>query len=115
MYYNTETGDFGLHEGDVRSYFEQAGILVIWPEPFAPRLPASKLALLLMCALSLSALTGCSSAPTAEPPLIARKPKPTPLPAAISRIKPQPSTASLQKASEWSQNSEALLNSETPK
>jgi len=39
MYYNTETGDFGLHEGDVRSYFEQAGILVIWPEPFAPREP----------------------------------------------------------------------------
>lgn len=39
MYYNTETGDFGLHEGDVRSYFEQAGVLVIWPEPFAPRLP----------------------------------------------------------------------------
>lgn len=39
MYYNTETGDFGLHEGDVRSYFEQAGVLVIWPEPFAPREP----------------------------------------------------------------------------
>lgn len=39
MYYNTETGDFGLHEGDVRSHFEQAGVLVIWPEPFAPREP----------------------------------------------------------------------------
>ena len=39
MYYNTETGDFGLTEGDVRSYFEQAGMLVTWPEPFAPREP----------------------------------------------------------------------------
>ena len=39
MYYNTETGDFGLHEGDVRSHFEQAGMLVIWTEPFAPREP----------------------------------------------------------------------------
>ena len=39
MYYNTGTGDFGLSEGDVRSYFEQAGMLVTWPEPFAPREP----------------------------------------------------------------------------
>jgi len=39
MYYNTETGDFGLHEGDVRSYFVQVGMLVFWPDPFVPRLP----------------------------------------------------------------------------
>lgn len=39
MYYNTETGDFGLHEGDVRSYFEQSGAVVVWPEPFAPHEP----------------------------------------------------------------------------
>lgn len=39
MYYNTETGDFGLHEGDVRSHFLQAGTAVTWAEPFAPREP----------------------------------------------------------------------------
>ena len=71
--------------------------------------------MLWMYALSLPVLSGCSAAPTAEPPLIARKPKPTPLPAAILQIKPQPSTASLQKASAWSQNSEAILGGETRK
>ena len=75
----------------------------------------SRLVLLLMCALSLNALTACSSAPKAEPPLIVRKPVPTPLPAAISQIKPQPSTDSLQKASAWSQSSEATLSSGMPK
>ena len=39
MYYNIETGDFGLHEGDVRSHFAQAGIAVIWGEPFSPMPP----------------------------------------------------------------------------
>ena len=39
MFYNTETGDFGLTEGDVRSYFEQSGAVVVWPEPFAPYEP----------------------------------------------------------------------------
>jgi len=67
--------------------------------------------------LSLPALSACTATPTAEPPLIVRKPKPkpTPLPAVILQIKPQPSTASLQKASAWSQASEATLSSETPK
>ena len=39
MYYNTETGDFGLSEGDVRSYFSQSESLMVWPEPFAPHEP----------------------------------------------------------------------------
>ena len=47
--------------------------------------------------------------------LTLQEPKPTPLPAAILQIRPQPSTASLQKASEWSQASGATLDDETPK
>ncbi len=39
MFYNTETGDFGLTEGDVRSYFAQSEFLIVWPEPFAPHEP----------------------------------------------------------------------------
>ena len=39
MYYNTETGDFGLSEGDVRSYFARSESLMVWPEPFAPHEP----------------------------------------------------------------------------
>ncbi len=69
----------------------------------------SRLALMWMCALSLPALSACTATPTAEPPLIVRKPRPTPLPAAILQIKRQPSTDSLHKASAWSQNSEAIL------
>ena len=47
--------------------------------------------------------------------LTLQEPKPTPLPAVILQIKPQPSTASLQKASAWSQASEATLGGVTPK
>lgn len=39
MYYNIETGDFGLHEGDVRSHFAQQEIVVIWGDPFTPMPP----------------------------------------------------------------------------
>ena len=75
----------------------------------------SRQALILMSVLGLRVLSACTATPTVEPPLIARKPKPTPLPAAILQIKSQPSTDSLQKASVWSQASEATLSDETPK
>lgn len=52
---------------------------------------------------------------SAEVPLIVQCPKPEPLPAALSRIGLQPSTASLQRASAWSLTSEALLSEEMPK
>ena len=68
-----------------------------------------------MGALSFPALSACSVTPTAEVPLIGRKPKPRLLPAAILQIKPQPSTASLQKASAWSRASEVTLEDETLK
>ncbi|AXF52923.1 MAG: hypothetical protein [Caudoviricetes sp.] len=75
----------------------------------------SRLALILICALSLPVLSACTATPTAEPPLIVRKPTPTPLPASISQISPKPSTAELQMASEWLQSSKAVLESVTQK
>ena len=36
---NVETGEWGLRPDDVKSYFEQQEILVIWGEPFEPREP----------------------------------------------------------------------------
>ena len=68
-----------------------------------------------LLALIVLALSGCASAPSAEPPLIGRKPKPTALPAAIQQIDLRPSTASLSKGLEWSQRSEAILDGETPR
>ena len=66
-------------------------------------------------ALMLLALSGCSSTPSAGPPLIARWPKPAPLPAAILQIDTRPSTDTLSRGREWSQNLELLLTGETPK
>lgn len=68
-----------------------------------------------LLSLALLALSGCASTQSAEVPLIVQCPKLGPLPAAISRIGLQPSTASLQRASQWSLSSEALLSDETPK
>ena len=65
--------------------------------------------------LMLLALSGCAQMPNAEPPLIARKPKPTPLPAAILQIDTQPSTRTLSEGQEWLQDSERILDAETPK
>jgi hypothetical protein len=44
-----------------------------------------------------------------------RKPKATPLSAAVLQVSRQPSTASLQPALKWSQDSEAILSGATPK
>lgn len=68
-----------------------------------------------LLALMLLALTGCAQTPSAEPPLIARWPKPAPLPAAILQIDTRPSTDTLSKGLQWSERSEAILSGETPK
>lgn len=74
----------------------------------------SRIALMLLL-LTCSVLPACSTKPIAEPPVIARKPKPVPLPAAVLQIERKPSTDSLQKGLEWSQRSEVILRSETPR
>ena len=68
-----------------------------------------------LLALTLLALSGCSQMPNAEPPLIARKPQPAPLPAAVLRIDLKPSTATLSKGQAWLQNTDKLLPGETSK
>lgn len=74
-----------------------------------------RLAVSWCCALSLLMLSACAAPRTPEPPVIARKPKATPLPAEISQIDVRPSTASLQPALEWSRRSVEILSGETPK
>ena len=68
-----------------------------------------------LLALILLLLTGCAQTPSAEPPLIARKPQPAPLPAAVLQIDLNPSTATLSKGQQWLQSTEKLLPGETPK
>ena len=67
---------------------------------------------LLWPALILLALTGCAQTPSAEPPLIARKPQPAPLPAAVLRIDLKPSTATLSRGQAWLQSTDKLLSEE---
>ena len=66
-------------------------------------------------ALTLLLLSGCAQTPSAEPPLIVRKPKPTPLPAAILQIDTRPSMRTLSEGRAWLQDSERILSGETPK
>ena len=68
-----------------------------------------------LLALTLLALSGCAQMPSAEPPLIARKPKPAPLPAAVLQIDLKPSTATLSRGQQWLQSTEKLLSGVTPK
>ena len=68
-----------------------------------------------LLALTLLLLTGCAQTPNAEPPLIVRKPKPAPLPAAVLQIDLKPSTATLSRGQQWLQNTEQLLPGEIPK
>ena len=67
---------------------------------------------MLLPALILLLLTGCAQTPSAEPPLIARKPKPAPLPAAVLQIDLKPSTATLSRGQQWLQNTDKLLSDE---
>ena len=63
-----------------------------------------------LLALIVLALSGCASAPSAEPPLIARKPQPAQLPAAVLQIDLKPSTATLSRGQVWLQNTDKLLS-----
>ena len=74
-----------------------------------------RLIALMLLLLTCSVLTACATKPTPEPPVIARKPKPVPLPAAVLQIERKPSTDSLQKGLAWSVRSEAILQGEMPK
>ena len=60
-------------------------------------------------ALILLLLTGCAQTPSAELPPIVRKPKATPLPAAILQIDTQPSMRTLSMGQQWLERSEAIL------
>ena len=66
-------------------------------------------------ALTLLLLAGCAQTPSAEPQLIARKPQPAPLPAAVLQIDSKPSTATLSKGQVWLQSTDKLLSGVTPK
>lgn len=65
--------------------------------------------------LTLLSLTGCASTPSAELPPIVRKPKATPLPAAILQIDTQPSMRTLSMGQQWLERSEAILLDGMPK
>jgi len=58
-------------------------------------------------------LSGCASPPNAAQPLPGRKPRPTPLPAAILQIDTAPSLSTLQAGQQWLQDSERILHVET--
>lgn len=81
----------------------------------AMNLRKNNLAAMLSCALILIVLSACGAMPSDGPLPIARKPKPTPLPAAILQIDLKPSTDTLSRASKWSQDSEVILQSGTMK
>ena len=70
---------------------------------------------MLLPALILLLLSGCAQTPSAEPPLIVRKPRPAPLPAAVLLIDLKPSTATLSKGQAWLQNTDKLLSEGMPK
>ena len=73
----------------------------------------NNLAAMLSCALISIALSACGSMPNDGPRPTARKPKPTPLPAAILQIDSKPTTDTLLRASKWLQDSEVILQGET--
>ena len=79
------------------------------------RSPIHSLSGMLFLALTLLALTGCALTPKDGPPLIVRKPRLTTLPAAILSIDLKPSTGSLSRGLQWSENSERILSDVTPK
>ena len=68
-----------------------------------------------LLALTLLLLTGCAQTPSAEPPLIVRKPQPAPLPQVVLQIDLKPSTATLSKGQAWLQSTDKLLCDEIRK
>lgn len=67
--------------------------------------------LLLLSALAMS--SGCCRAPIVQP-CTETRPKPTPLPEAISQTTQPDSTELLKRAEDWSESSRQLLDSVTP-
>lgn len=75
--------------------------------------PRNALRATLLCALISTVLSGCASPPSAAQQPLGRKPKPTPLPAAILQIDTAPSRSTLQAGQQWLQDSERILQGET--
>lgn len=75
--------------------------------------PRHALRATLLCALISIVLSGCASPPSAAQQLPGRKPRPTPLPAAILQIDTAPSRSTLQAGQQWLQDSERILQGET--
>lgn len=85
------------------------------PKPIPRLLPWRSRRAMLLCSAMWLLLSGCASRPSAEPPLIARWPEPTPLPASVLLIDTQPSTRTLSEGRQWLQDSQAILNDGMPK
>lgn len=60
-------------------------------------------------------LTGCFASLPPAPPVIAKQPEATPLPASVSRIDPKSSQALLRKVDNYLLRLDALSKGETPK
>lgn len=75
--------------------------------------PRPALRATLLCALISTVLSGCASPQNAAQPQPVRKPRPTPLPAAILQIDTAPSRSTLQAGLQWLQDSERILHVET--
>ncbi len=71
----------------------------------------SKLAALLMPI----ALSACAASSPPAPPVIAKRPEATPLPASVSRIDPKSSELLLQKVDNYLLKLDALSLGETPR
>lgn len=65
--------------------------------------------------LLLAMLSGCASNTPPSPPVIASRPQPTPLPASVSRIDPQPSQPWLHEVESFLSEADSLLKGETTK
>lgn len=65
--------------------------------------------------MMLLMLAGCPASLPTTPPVIAKQPEATPLPASVSRIDPEASQLWLQKVQAYFLKVDALLSSETPK
>ena len=61
------------------------------------------------------ALAGCSASLPSAPPVIAKQPEATPLPASVSRIDPKSSQALLRRVDNYLSRLDELSKGETPK
>lgn len=65
--------------------------------------------------MMLLMLAGCPASLPTTPPVIAKQPEATPLPASVSRIDPKSSQALLRKVDNYLSKLDALSKGETPK